>query len=66
MPSREMCGWALRSLGTPCVAQRVCAMPRPPWVGLGLERVLSMRTLPTVRRRCILPLPFSTATPAES
>ena len=29
-PSLEMCGWALRSLGTPWVAQRVCAMPSLP------------------------------------
>ena len=26
----ETCGWALRSLGTPCVAQRVWAMPAGP------------------------------------
>jgi len=29
-PSSEMCGCALASLGGPCVAQRVCAMPIVP------------------------------------
>ena len=66
MPSLEMCGWALRSLGTPWVAQRVWAMPSPPWVGSASSASSSLRTLPTVRRRFNLPLPLSTATPAES
>ena len=61
-----MCGCALRSLGTPCVAQRVCAMPSGPVRRVGVERVLQLRTLPTVRRRLIVPVPLSTATPAES
>jgi hypothetical protein len=33
---------------------------------IGVERVLGFFTLPTVRRRLIVPAPFSTATPAES
>ena len=51
MPSREMCGCALRSEGTPCVAQRVCAMPRWPSTGVSLIASCSILTLPTVRRR---------------
>ena len=27
VPSAERCGWALRSVGPPCVAQRVCPIP---------------------------------------
>ena len=63
MPSCEMCGCALRSLGTPCVAHRVCAMPRSPCVGSASSASCSLRTLPTVRSRLMSPVPFSTATP---
>ena len=28
-PRAVACGWALRSFGRPCVAQRVCARPMP-------------------------------------
>ena len=38
-PSRETCGWALRSLGSPCVAQRVCAMPSWPRSRLACQRL---------------------------
>ena len=51
MPSREMCGCALRSLGTPCVAQRVWAIPRLPFAGSASSASSSLRTLPTVRMR---------------
>ena len=53
-PSCEMCGCALRSEGTPCVAQRVCAMPTWPCVGSASMASWSILTLPTVRRRLSL------------
>ena len=34
-----MCGCALRSLGAPCVAQRVWAMPSVPAIGLSRQRL---------------------------
>ena len=40
-----MCGCALRSLGTPCVAQRVWAMPILPWMGVCVERILQRLNL---------------------
>ncbi len=65
-PSREMCGWAFLSFGTPCVAQRVWAMPRWPEVGCAARASESFDTLPTARRRATSEPPFRTATPAES
>ena len=66
MPSREMCGCALRSEGTPCVAQRVCAMPRWPSTGVVAQRILQHLHLADGAQAAQLPLPLSTATPAES
>ena len=40
------CGCALRSVGGPCVAQRVCAMPTLPRHRVGRERPLELRDLP--------------------
>src|ERR1700723_1492000 len=65
-PSCETCGWALRSLGTPWVAQRVWAMPTLPRVGCCSMASSRARTLPTARKRVRPPEPLSTARPAES
>ncbi len=53
--------------GTPCVAQRVCAMPVAPASGVPSSASCSIFTLPTVRRRADLAAHRSTtARPAES
>ncbi len=59
----ETCGWALRSLGTPWVAQRVWAMPVTALVAA--EAASSSATRPTERMRS-MPAPAMTASPAES
>ncbi len=64
-----MCGWALRSEGTPCVAQRVWAMPMSAARLTESAWAASSATLPTARNleSCgCAPPPFSTASPAES
>ncbi len=38
-PSVEVCGWALRSLAGPCVAQRVWLMPWQPGAGRSLRKL---------------------------
>ena len=64
-PAASVCGWALRSLGSPWVAQRVWAMPILP--GLGSSPIAARRssTRPTafVVRNA---LRWATASPAES
>ena len=40
-----MCGWALRSAGMPCVAQRVCAMPSGPSTGALIQQFLQLGDL---------------------
>ncbi len=42
-----MCGWALRSLGLPCVAQRVWPMPAMPWSGYSQQHGSRLRSLPS-------------------
>ena len=60
------CGWALRSAGTPWVAQRVCAIPRLPISGCAAKLASNTATLPTERVRTNSPWVLITATPAES
>ena len=58
-------GWALRSAGTPCVAQRVWPMPVVPGSGSAANSASRLRILPSARRLCSAPS-TSVATPAES
>src|SRR6185437_7601993 len=59
------CGCAFASLGTPWVAQRVCAMPVPPGNGSARYNASISRTLPLARTRRIARR-SSTARPEES
>ena len=62
----ETCGWAFGSVGAPCVAHRVCAMPQLPEGGPSNMAASSAAILParlTTRSR---PAWSTTATPAES
>ena len=59
------CGWALVSLGSPCVAQRVWPMPVVPRTGFRATRRSSSASLPSARRNSIEPL-ARVASPAES
>jgi len=63
--SVERCGCALRSVGGPCVAQRVCAMPTFPVTGSALSVPSSFAIFPAARRVSIAS-PSNTAMPAES
>ena len=47
----EICGWALFSVGLPCVAQRVWAMPNEPSIFASLTACSKLTTLPTRRSR---------------
>ena len=62
---RAVCGCALRVVGGPCVAQRVCAMPSVPCTG-SAESTDSRRVILPAALRVSSPLLFITATPAES
>ena len=53
--SPTMCGWALSSVGAPCVAQRVWAMPVAPGSGSSASRRARLSSLPSARRRSIAP-----------
>jgi len=64
-PLQHMCGCALPSVGAPCVAQRVCAIPIDPWIGFAVTTFSSLEILPATLR-VSTPLPFMIATPAES
>ena len=61
----EACGWALFSVGLPCVAQRVWPMPIAPLSGAAASFASRFRSLPSARRRSSRPF-SSVATPAES
>ena len=51
-----MCGWALPTVGAPCVAQRVWAMPMSPWSGCAFELArCRLSSLPSARRRSSWP-----------
>ncbi len=53
--SPTMCGWALSSVGAPCVAQRVWAMPIVPGSGSPRAARPRLTSLPAARRRSISP-----------
>src|SRR5438045_160217 len=63
--SPDICGCALRSVGAPCVAQRVCAMPVGPPTCCALACEASSATRPAARTRLMAEL-LTTAMPAES
>src|SRR5579875_3270485 len=54
-PRQSRWGWALISLGLPCVAQRVCPMPIVPCGGSRSRARSSSMSLPTLRRIAIRP-----------
>ena len=63
-PPQSVCGWAFSSVGRPCVAQRVWAIPVRP---LGIDVSLSTRFPSLPGARWISNEPFeSVAMPAES
>jgi hypothetical protein len=64
-PSSVACGWALRSVGGPCVAQRVWPMPYWPRTGSSSSDRSSSEIFPASLRTWIWPSSI-TATPAES
>ena len=59
------CGCAFVSLGTPCVAQRVWAMPVSPAIGASASTDCRLATRPAARRRSTRPS-SSVAMPHES
>jgi len=48
---REACGWALVSVGLPCVAQRVWPMPIEPKSGAAASLASRFLSLPSARLR---------------
>ena len=50
-----LCGWALRSVGAPCVAQRVWPMPVVPGSGARSSTAARLPSLPSARRRSMWP-----------
>jgi hypothetical protein len=66
LPSAETCGWALRSVGPPWVAHRVCPMPMvEPGSGCSASCFSRLASLPAFLAVAIPPS-VRTATPAES
>ncbi len=65
-PPLETCGWALTSVGPPCVAQRVCPMPvEESAIGSATSSASRLASLPAFLRTSSSPW-ATTATPAES
>ena len=64
-PVASQWGWALRSDGTPWVAQRVWPIPARPRSGASSRRATSRSSLPSAFETATPPL-WATATPAES
>ena len=64
-PVQSRCGCALRSVGAPCVAQRVCPMPTEPAGGEPSASAASSSASLPARFTTERP-PSTTATPAES
>jgi hypothetical protein len=66
LPVQSRCGWALRSVGRPWVAHRVCPIPvTPPSAVSDPSAPSSTSSFPAFRTTWTFP-PSSTATPAES
>lgn len=69
-PVQSTCGWALRSVGAPCVAQRVCPIAAPAETGASatIERSFSTERVSSATRttRSSLDPASAKATPAES
>lgn len=66
-PSQSACGWALRSVGAPCVAHRVCPIPAVAVAG-GLETRMDRRlaSFPALFSTIRSPSSPTRAIPAES
>src|SRR6476660_9173729 len=65
-PLRSVCGWALRSLGAPWVAHRVCPIPVVPLTGRPASSFSRFSIRPAFLATCNVPKPSMTAIPAES
>ncbi len=65
-PVQSRCGWAFLSVGAPCVAQRVWAMPVVPVRFAVLQRSARTETRPAHFTPWSSPSGESTSTPAES
>ena len=68
LPVTSVCGCALRSVGPPWVAHRVCPMPVNPASGTSPESMYRSRltSAPAFLAVCSDPSPSRIATPAES
>ena len=64
-PLQSTWGWAFTVVGSPCVAQRVCAMPSDP-LGRDPSRRASRTAILPAAFCTESPPPFRIATPAES
>ena len=65
-PSFERWGWALVSVGAPCVAQRVWPMPITPGTAAPFCVFSQSRAMRPLTFSMWIAPSFSTATPAES
>ena len=65
-PVQSTCGWALRSLGRPWVAQRVCARPTAASGVASASAVRRLVSLPARFSTNSSPLGVTSAMPAES
>ena len=65
VPVQSQCGWALRVVGAPCVAQRVCAIPVVACGRWGPSWASSCAIFPAAFTTRSLPSVIS-ASPAES
>ena len=65
-PVQSWWGWALRSLGRPCVAQRVCARPMAAWGVRSAIAVWRLTSLPARLSTKRSPASSTRAIPAES
>ena len=65
-PVASVCGWALRSLGAPWVAHRVCPIPVVPLTVRPASSLSRFSIRPAFLATCNVPSRSMTATPAES
>ena len=65
-PVQSWCGWALRLLGRPWVAQRVCARPIAAWGVRSASAVCRLTSLPAFFSTNSPPASSTSAIPAES
>ena len=65
-PVQSTCGWAFRSFGRPCVAQRVWASPIPAFGVRSRSAVVRLASLPARFSTKSSPDSVTSAIPAES